>query len=250
MRFHVLPFYCVTKMLKKKIDPAVFISRPAFMQRVADLVRTGHDSYIQGTVQLDKSSALFDKFDRQYDVSLDRVQAHRHRATGQASARLLFLNRLFPDENKKHEILWILLKTAGETSPAADNREKWRNAKEDRIEIDSMELIRVSKAGRKNPVFTWRITKDKIVYFRNIIVLAIRNKRDDVLRQIILQLWSYPGFSGNREQIKKLSDLIKSEWKRSRTTCEKMPEIPARLGYIRRIKDKTSRVSELIKNAN
>lgn len=245
-----IAFYLVSKMGKKKIDPDVFVSRPAFMQRVADLVRTGHDSYISGVAKLVKIPELFDKFDRQYDVSLDKLQAHRRRADGFASARLLFLNRMHSEKNKEHEIFWILLKTAGQVSPAADPKEKWRNAKEERIELDGMELIRLSKQGRANPVYTWRLKRDRIEFFRNIIVSAIRIKRDDTLSQVILYLYSLPGFSGNREQIKKFSDLIRNEWKRTRKTGEKMPEIPKHLGYIRRIKDKTSRVSELIKNAN
>ena len=42
-----------------KIDPFVFTSRAAWMQRVSDFGRTGHTWYIQGSCPADKAGYLW-----------------------------------------------------------------------------------------------------------------------------------------------------------------------------------------------
>jgi hypothetical protein len=60
-------------------------------------------------------------------------------------------------------------------------------------------------------------------------------------------LWCSPGFSGVREQVKKVKDFIKAEWKRTRKDAESFPEIPEHLGYVRRLPDKGNKLSVILK---
>jgi hypothetical protein len=80
---------------------------------------------------------------------------------------------------------------------------------------------------------------------RSQFIACIRQKRDRDLAQLIHTTWRTPGFHGAREQVKKFSDLIKAEWKRSRGADEAIPEIPGRIGYVRRLPDVGMRLGAL-----
>jgi hypothetical protein len=77
------------------------------------------------------------------------------------------------------------------------------------------------------------------------IVRVIRSRHDSRLEQIIYSLHRSPGFSGVRQQVKKLWSLTKKEWNRSRGKSEVMPEIPKNIGYVRRLPDVGDLWSEL-----
>ena len=228
---------------KPRFDPFVFTTRAPWMQRTCDLVRSGHHLYLQGEIPLERAAYLAEKFERLYDVGLDRLQASRARKDGAASARLLFLS--LPDKNN---LAWLLLRTEGQLSPAAaEVREKWRDAYEDRIKYDRFEMVRLPRAGQIKPAYTWRYTRNAYDTIRDSIVYAISSKHDEQLKVLIGGIFHSPGFAGIRSQVIKLVDLIKSDWKRARKAGSPMPTIPEHLGYVRRIADKGKRVSMLIK---
>ena len=81
---------------------------------------------------------------------------------------------------------------------------------------------------------------------RDTLMLLIRQKRDAQLEQIIESVWRVPGFSGIRDQVKKLAKLLHQEWKRSRGQDEAMPAIPERIGYLRRLPSLGRRLEELL----
>ena len=56
-----------------------------------------------------------------------------------------------------------------------------------------------------------------------------------------------PGFSGVRVQVKKLWDIVRAEWKRTRPRTEAVPEIPKNIGYVRRLPNVGMVWSELMK---
>ncbi len=223
---------------KTMFDPFVFTKKTVLMQRLSDLVRTGHHYYVTGSIPVEKAAGLATKLDGLYDVDQGKLAASRQRKKGDASFRLLMF---LPDGETN--ILWFLIRTEGEI-PEAATREKWRDAITDRIELTGYELVRLPRVGSKNPAYTWRYTKAQHDDLRHGLLQAIRTKRDDQVRQLIHTLWRTPGFAGARGQVKKFGDLVKSEWKRSRGSDE-MPEIPARLGYVRRLADKGARLSVL-----
>ena len=240
-----IPFYLVSIM---KIDPFVFTSRAAWMQRVADIGRTGHIWYIQGTCPVEKAGYLWDKFDRLYDIGKDKLQASRHRKAGYASARFLLLARKdFETGEYAKNLHWILMRTDGELNAAAqDARDTWKNLKDTRIALDGLELIRLTKPGAKAPVWTWRYTRALHDDLRNAIAQSIRGKRDRDLEKVIDRIWRAPGYAGVRAQGKRFMQLILAEWKRYRGK-DPAPKLPERFGYVRRIKDKGVRASDLMK---
>ena len=221
------------------LDWFVFTKKSPLMQRLADLVRTGHVHYVEGTIPTEKAAGLAGKLDDLYRVGQDKLQASRQRKTGAASFRLLMLAT-----DGEDLIRWYLLRTEG-TIPPAGQREKWRNALSDRINLTGYELIRQTRQGQSAPAYTWRYTRQRADDLRDALLRAIRSKRDDELRQIIHSIFRTPGFAAARDQVKKMVDLIKDEWKRSRKKDEPLPEIPARLGYVRRLPDVGLRISEI-----
>jgi hypothetical protein len=227
----------------KTADPFVFTKKTVLMQRVSDAVRLGHTRYVVGLTTLEKTRALAEKFDRLYQPNLEKTAAHRVRKAGKATTRLFFLNL------KGEDVWWILLATDGEFA-IGDDREKWRDpiAKGSRVELRGYELLQVTKPGLKNPAWTWRYTRKQHDALREAVILAIRTRHDADLKQLIQTIWRTPGFSGARDQALKFRDLIQDEWKRSRGPAEAIPEIPKRLGYVRRLKDVGKSASNLLRD--
>lgn len=227
-------------MNKLTLDPFVFTKKTAFMQRVADLVRTGHHRYVQGTVPVDKAAAFAAKIDRLYAIGVTRLQAHRARKEGLASARLLLLWQ--EQAGPTPTLHWILLVTAGEL-PAEAGREAWKDPRQARITLTGYELVRVTKPEAKAPVWTWRYTKERYEQLRLACLLAIRHSQKQELTQLIDTAWKSPGFAGVRDQVKKLREAIVGEWNRTRARRDMRPPIPEHLGYVRRLKDTGKKLS-------
>jgi hypothetical protein len=85
---------------------------------------------------------------------------------------------------------------------------------------------------------------------RDAIVSAIRHRQDLEIKRLINSEWRSPGFAGVREQVKKMADLIREEWKRSRGKTEPLPEIPQRIGYVQRLPDKGKYIKAILKERN
>ncbi len=213
------------------------------MQRAADLVRSGHTAYVQGQVSIEKAGFLAGKFETRYATSVTKLQASRARQTGGSSTRLLLLTQ----ESDARQLHWLLLQYPSQT---ADTAEKWRDALSDRITLTGYELVRLTKPNESNPVWTWRYTRGRHDDLRNQFIACIRQRRDRDLVQLIHTTWRTPGFHGAREQVKKFTDLISAEWKRSRGADELKPEIPNRIGYVRRLADVGMQLSALRRTLN
>ena len=226
----------------------VFTKKTPFMQRVADLVRTGHTRFIQGEVPPEKAALLHEKFSRLYDCHLDKLQASRRRKAGFATSRLLFLH-----QESQERLTWVLLATPGRFPVEGSERlERWRDAtiRDQRIQITGYELKRMTKPEEKKPVWTWVYTKEREQELREALIGAMRRKSDHDLNQLIHTIWRSPGFAGVRAQVKRFGELIKAEWKRSRKDGEALPEIPARIGYVQRLKDKGVFLPILVQKLN
>lgn len=243
--FYLVAFATKDKPVAKTADPFVFTKKTVLMQRISDAVRLGHTRYVVGVTTLEKTRALAEKFDRLYQPNLEKTAAHRSRKAGKATTRLFFLNL------GGEAVWWILLATEGDFA-IGDDREKWRDpiAKGSRVELTGYELVQVTKPGLKTPAWTWRYTRKQHDALREAVIQAIRTRHDADLKQLIQTIWRTPGFSGAREQAMKFKDLIEGEWKRSRGPAEALPEIPKRLGYVRRLKDVGKPASTLLREFN
>jgi hypothetical protein len=219
------------------VDHFVFTKKTAYMQRIGDLVRSGHSSYVQGRISIEKAGFLVGKFEERYSLSRTKLQASRARQAGQSSTRLLFLL-----QEGKDELDWVLLHFQGVT---ADGSEKWRDALSDRVNVTGYELVRLTKPEEPRPVWTWRYTKHRHDDLRNELIDCIRQRKGRDLEQLIGTIWRSPGFHGIRDQVKKFKQLIQAEWKRSRGSKEGLPDIPDRLGYLSRLSDVGLKLSTL-----
>ena len=228
--------------------PELFLltKKTVYMQRIADLVRTGHYSYTCGEIHLSKAQSLYEKFSKFYGCHLNKLTASRLRSTGRCTSRFL---AYLPDDSDK--IHWILLVTKGDFEyPEIGKLEKWQNAIRDRVTLTGYELVRLTKPTEPKPVWTWRYTKTREQELRDAIVSAIRHRQDTSLKQLIFTIWRSPGFAGVRDQVKKMGVLIKEEWKRTRSHSEPLPEIPQRIGYVQRLPDKGKFAKALLKERN
>jgi hypothetical protein len=211
----------------------VFTHKPAFMQRIADYVRRGHQAYIQGKTDVHSIHETWFRLASNNPVFDDRLKAFRAREKGEPTARLL----LWQNPKAPEKVHWFVL-VHGRKDQLAPG-EKWRHAEDPhgRIRFTGYELVRVTKEGLKKPVWTWRYTEERYQDIRDLMVHAIRSHRDDELKKQIDSIFGTMGFSGSREQAKKLTVLLKSEWHKRRAN-EPLPDMPKGIGFIRRKADK------------
>ena len=227
----------------------IHLKRMALMQRLADYVRTGHVYYVIGQTELEKTPALAEKFSRLYDTNMDKLQASRARKKGRASARL-FIYCGDKTPTKDSRVWWILLRTKGDLSPAAmESKQEWIDYNKSGLRFQKFQLLRITKPGEKKPLFSWKHNRDEIDAIRAIVISAVRLKQNKILEEILDKAFSAPGFAGIREDQKKLKDLVKNEWKRSRSQSEPLPKMPE-LFYVRRTADQTSTAKALLSKAS
>ena len=206
------------------------------MQRIADLVRTGHIHHVSGTVPREKVLSLYDKFTRLYETERSDSQASRARKAGLATFRLFLLGR--PTDET---IGWWLLRTDGKM-PGEASREKWKDAtnKSDRdnqrLQIEGYVLIRESRPGSKAPAWTWRYTQEQYQELEYRIVDSVRHHRSHDLEQTLHTISKTMGFAPARKQVKQLYALMVKEWRTKHTTTEPPPETQ-RIGYLNRKSD-------------
>ena len=213
-------------------QPFVLTKKTAALQRLGDYVRQGYRWYVSGALPLEKVLSFCQKQDARHGLGWSVVRTREARKAGRAVYRLLLLRQ----EREPDLTYFWLLRTEGEQSPESQ-RESWRDAtkKGERLTFEGYELYRDSKPGTDHPVWTWRIPLDAEKELRERVILLIRRKQDGLLQDLLDGVYRAPGFSGVRHQLKKLRQLVCSEWKRSRKDSEPMPVIPDRIGYVRRL---------------
>jgi hypothetical protein len=208
------------------------------MQRVIDAVRTRPPLYVTGRVPTEKVPCLLQKFAQRYVLNASRMTDFRARKAGEPVARWIG----YLDE-KTGDVCWVLFYWPGDK---VCTEEKWRQTGKDRIEHGGYEVVRLTRPGAKAPAWTWRYTREQYQSLRDEIIRAIRTRQDALLEQRIHSLARTPGFAGSRVQVKKLWQLVRDEWKRSRKKTETPPAIPPTIGYVRRLPDKGALWSELM----
>jgi len=213
-------------------NPFVFFSKAAFMQRISDLVRTGHSFYVMGELPIEKVAGFYSKMNDYYLVDEGKHVASRKRKDGFASFRL-FLGRFNAEDPN---VTFIMVRTDG-VVPALANKEKWRDALVDKIQLTGYELVRHTRKDASKPSWSWRYTKQQEIDLRDSLVSSIRRKSDKDLSYLISQVAGTMGFAIARDQAKKMCHLVTSEWKRHRNITEKPPALPKRFGYVQRLPD-------------
>lgn len=221
-------------------NPFVFTKKAVFMQRISDAVVNGAVGYIQGTISVAKAGFFAAKMQDRYECHLGYQEASRKRKLGYATAKMYFWHPKTGDLN----LHWILLITKGRLKNGVGSDENWQDPinKTQRIRIENYCLVRLPSTFDTKPRWSWKYTRASYDAIRNDIVNAIRSKNNERLKVIVYNLCRSPSFGGVREQVKSLVELIKEEWRRIRGITEKMPELPKKLGYVRRLEDKGVRL--------
>ena len=213
------------------------------MQRIQDYVRLGYCSYVAGEVPLKKAQDLVRKFVQYYRVDLNQNARNRAKRKGEGVATFLMYRQ------KNAELIhWILLVSKGEHP--AYKLERLRDAidKQQRIKLTGYELVRLTREGAEKPSWTWQMTSENYQGWRDRIINTVRTGDVDKVEKMLQTLYATPGFSGSRKQVKKLAQLYKNEWVRSRGK-EKRPSLQ-RMYYLNRQKSETESLYGLLgKNA-
>ena len=231
---------CMSSKKVTSSNPFVFFSKAAFMQRISDLVRTGHSFYVMGELPIEKVAGFYSKMSDYYLIDEGKHVASRKRKDGFASFRL-FLGRFNAEDPN---ITFIMLRTDGDI-PALAKKENWRDALVDKIQLTNYELVRHTRKDASKPSWSWRYTKQQEINLRDSLVSSIRRKSDKDLSYLISQVAGTMGFTIARGQAKKMCVLVQSEWKRHRNITEKPPSLPKRFGYVQRMPDVGRPISDL-----
>lgn len=227
----MLLFYRAMK--KSKIH--VHSRRVTFMQRIADRVKDGYFEFICGFCSRDKYSSVVAKFKVVYDLEISKDQRYRRRKGGEAVFGLI---ACLSDSSEDSDIYWILLRTEGKAPLLADKREAWVDVRRSKLIVfERYELHRHTRKDMPAPSWSWRIEKIKYSSLREDVISCIRKKFDKKLAAHLHDLALMPKFAPIRRQIFGIYKLVKSEFRRSRSVSDDVPDFP-RIGYTRRLKDK------------
>lgn len=227
-------------------DPIVIAKRGAFLQRIADYVRTGHPLWVAGEIRLSRAPELAAKFERVYRVAESKSERHRARRRKQGTAVLLLHGPYASPERSPtaHDpsVCWVLLLDDG--PHAAREREQLRDArqKDGRMSLLGYELVCMTKPGVEGTVWTWRMPAARFEHWRTRMLQSARRRSLAELAQTLGELYNTLGFFGARSQVGQLMVLFRREWKRRRR--EPLPP-PRSLLYLQRVPTEGPRLSGL-----
>ena len=212
------------------------------MQRIQQAATRGYCLYTSGVVACDKAQGFADKMAAKYGVDLNENQRSYRRRLKKSNAFLY----LYPKKNSD-VFLWWLLVTEGVGTVHDQEKLTQISDKQSRLTWDNdYELVLLPKPNSK-PTVTWRMTRPCYKQWNQRIRLAIRQRyTDDKVRQALWSLARAPGFSGIREQVKRLYQLFQGEWRRTRKKSEEQPKLP-KIFYVRGLKSNTYFLTLIIK---
>ncbi len=225
-------------------NPYIYTKKTVWMQRISDAVRAGSSLYIQGSTKLGKVAFRTQNFDERFGINRTKKDDYLWRKSGKKIVKWIGYF-----DGKEH-VHWVLLLAPGKENDESLATERWRSVADERIRHAGYELMRVTKPGTQRPAWTWRYTREQYQNLRDEMISLIRLRHDKLLEQWIFSTARSPGFSGVREQVKRLWKLLRAEWKRARSKTEKMPAIPANIGYVRRLPDVGAPWAELIRRGS
>lgn len=213
----------------------IFRYKVQLMESILNLVaRGGYQFWTSGTVAINKAEAFALKAADRYHTNRNEQQRRRARKRGEANTRLLACPRR--DEKGLVVLDWWMLVDQRSESPESlvwQMEKDLKDVKKVRVLIgQDYELVQTPRAGQP-PTWTWRMVEARVSRWRDDLRSAIRARDDMRLRQLIYSLVRVPGFHEIRRQAYGLQKLIREEWKRSRSSTETGPVIPA-IGWVGR----------------
>ena len=226
-------------------DAPVLLHKTSAMQSIADYVRSGYTCATQGMVGIERAQAFARKFRDLYLVHLGKDARYRRKKMRLGNAALV----LWQHDERAPILTWILLVTPPELQHPhpAHTLEQLTDvmSRRGRIVLDSYELVRATRRGAMRPSWTWRLTRQATLRWRDRLSDAIRSRDFVRLRQSWYSLHRMPGFAPIRAQARQLRTHARDEWKRSMGSGH-FPCADSRIWYVSRHTHEAAPLSSLV----
>lgn len=214
-------------------DAPVLLRKTSTMQCIADYVRSGYTCATQGVVAIDRATAFVRKMRDHYLVHVGKDMRYRRKRMGLGNAALV----LWQHDERVPALTWVLLVTPPELQhrhPAhALERLTDVTARRGRITLDSYELVRATRHGAMRPSWTWQLTRDATLRWRDRFADAIRRRDFVDLQRAWYSLHRMPGFAPIRKQAQQIRGHARAEWKCSMGSST-FPCSNSRIWYVSR----------------
>ncbi len=209
-------------------DIEIYRRKTAVMQAIQKVASKGYVLYISGEIEAKKALGFAEKMNSSYGICRNENQRYYAKKQGKANTFLY----MYPIKNSTKFLWWILV-TEGKGDIVDKERLISIYDKSQRLTwAGDYELITVPRENAK-PAVTWRMTRKCYQSWNDRIRQAIRARyNNDLSQQALWSLSRAPGFSGIRDQVKRLQKTYAGEWKRTRRNTEDMPKIKP-IGYLR-----------------
>lgn len=188
------------------------------MRRVLHYASHGYIHWTSGEISPIKAEALALKFADRYGTSRTEMQRYRAKAKGEANTMLLML---YNPKDKAAPLIWWLMATPG--NGLVHEMETLENLRSKSPVITGYELIMLPRKRTDKdipgktlkPGWTWRMTAQTFDDWKARILVAIRQKNSELIRQMLHSLGKTPGFRGARVQAYLLYRMARNDWQRT-----------------------------------
>lgn len=224
-------------------DPILTLKKSAFLQRIARSVKHGSHLYLNGQTKFDKLPQLTQKLAHRYPINLPEHKQSRRKK--QKLGTWKWYGYVLPHNPQK--VIWVLLYCPGSE---LDESDQWKHVfkRGQYLNIDGLELVRITRKGKEKPVLTWRMNRSNYDRLRDKIVTAVRHQDQHDLEALFLMISKLPGFSELREQVYKLKELARKEWMRRIPDTHEVPDyLKRKHHFLRRLKVPEKKWSDIKK---
>jgi hypothetical protein len=215
--------------------------RLTLMQRIQDAARHGYYHFTSGQISPEKWLELRKKFAMLYSTNLKKSTRCNWRKRGDAVS--FCYGYPSPPHESPRVVRWVLLSTEGVGLVHA--REQLLHMQGTHLELDGYEIVHDGRS------WSWRMTTKRFQYWRDRIhaVAALHPERraigedaagvfDANAEAIQDALYNAPGFRLVRQQVGKLVQFLRAEWKRLRPNTGVQPRLRTFLPYVQRLPNK------------
>lgn len=190
----------------------VFLYKADAMKRILHYVSHAYVRYTSGEVLPQKAHALSLKFEDRYGTHRTTQQRYRAKAKGHANAHLIMLF-----EKGSSMVCWWLMVTSGEGLIEQMEDLKDAQGRKSKIVFGGYELAVMPRKDRK-PSWTWRMTSENKLAWKERLQVAVRARNDDLMKQALYSLKRTQGFAESRREAFELFNETKRYWRKKRGT--------------------------------
>lgn len=209
---HVNPDPLRRVFYQPKRGQMLITRRISFLQAIQKAAFNGYVHYTTGRVSVEKFPAFVKKINEQYQPNLTSQQNYRRKLKGLARAKFY----CYPDEQDPSGLMifFVIMITKGQHPAFELEQLQDLRLKKSRLIYSDYELIQ--KPSRDKQLhFTFKLTTEAYSYYLEKLRHAVRSKRQSAIALAIKHISNLSGFSGVRQQKKRLNRHYQGELKRS-----------------------------------